>query len=228
MAGLLQGGTRRARQQTSLLRCYCPHLPLPTTSAHHHRCSAHHLLCGNRAQMECNIAAFAAELDAAEVAATYRQHAQQRLDAITELLWEEGSGQWRDLILEPEASSRSGSSGAAAAAGVSGPPPPVAAVSSSFRRSTVVAASNWVPLYGGCAPAGSPMAAAAVASLRRSGLVQAAGLAVSLEETGQQWDAPNSWPPITCMLLEGCERYGGAEGDEVSAGRGALVAMGGE
>lgn len=153
-------------------------------------------------QMESNVAAIAAELGEHDVAAAFRQHAADRAAAINALLWDAGTGQWRDLLLE----------GGGADAGVGAAEPPVFAT---FSQSGVVAASNWVPLYCGCAPADTPQAAAAVAGLRGSGLVQAAGVAVTLSETGQQWDWPNSWPPLTCMLLEGCEAYGGADGAQV-------------
>jgi neutral trehalase len=32
----------------------------------------------------------------------------------------------------------------------------------------------------------------------------------SLQETGQQWDAPNAWPPLQALLAEGLATYGGA------------------
>ena len=146
--------------------------------------------------MECNIASFAAELGEDEVAARFRAAAAARLQAIDALLWDERGGQWRDLVLAADASG--GSTG-----------------SSSFEQSSVVVASNWVPLYCGCAPAGTARAAAALAGLRRSNLLAAAGVAVTLRETGQQWDWPNSWPPLTCMLLEGCASYCGQEGKQV-------------
>ena len=155
-------------------------------------------------QMESNISRFAAELGEAERAARFAQHAQRRLAAIDALLWDEGSGQWRDLVMEhgdAEAAETVCSNSSIS--------------SSKFKQSSVVAASNWVPLFCGCAAAGSQQAAAAVASLQHSGLIQAAGLAVSLARTGQQWDWPNSWPPITCMLLEGCREYGGEQGAQV-------------
>ncbi|PSC74959.1 putative trehalase [Micractinium conductrix] len=149
-------------------------------------------------QMECNIASFAAELGEDEVAARFRAAAAARLQAIDALLWDERGGQWRDLVLAADASG--GSTG-----------------SSSFEQSSVVVASNWVPLYCGCAPAGTARAAAALAGLRRSNLLAAAGVAVTLRETGQQWDWPNSWPPLTCMLLEGCASYCGQEGKQLAA-----------
>lgn len=184
-------------------------------------------------QAECNIAAFASELGEADVAAEFQRHAAARLAAVDALLWDAGSGQWRDLWLGPagEGEGASAASGAAVTAGAARQPPAQAAAQaaaggdapaswSSYRQSPVVSASNWVPLYCGCAPAGSRQAAAAVASLRRSGLLQAAGVAVTLTETGQQWDWPNAWPPITCMLLEGCAAAGGADGEQARRGAG--------
>ena len=165
-------------------------------------CSPHNLR-----QAECNIASFAQELGEAAVAAAFLQHAAARLAAIDALLWDAGSGQWRDLIM-----------GAAEWQGQGqgqGQTDAAPAVCGTHRHGTVVAASNWLPLYCGCAPAGSPQAAAAVASLRTSGLLQAAGVAVTLNETGQQWDWPNCWPPITAMLIEGCAAAGGTEGQQV-------------
>lgn len=31
----------------------------------------------------------------------------------------------------------------------------------------------------------------------------------SLVESGQQWDAPNAWPPLQALLVEGLATYGG-------------------
>lgn len=143
------------------------------------------------------------------MAAAFQQHAAARLAAIDALLWDAGSGQWRDLIMGAAERQGQGQTGSDAAP----------AVCSNHRHSKVVAASNWLPLYCGCAPAGSSQAAAAVASLRSCGLLQAAGVAVTLNETGQQWDWPNCWPPITAMLIEGCAAAGGPEGQQVD-GRG--------
>jgi alpha,alpha-trehalase len=43
----------------------------------------------------------------------------------------------------------------------------------------------------------------AVASLLKAG-----GFATSTEATGQQWDAPNGWPPLQWMGIGGLEKYG--------------------
>ncbi|KAL4856740.1 putative trehalase [Chlorella vulgaris] len=183
-------------------------------------------------QMECNIAAFASELGQAELAASFEEHAQRRLAAMQALMWDVAGGQWRDLVLaahgdtqtDAAAEGTAVATGAAAPAEITATAAATAAAANetcsavtSFQQSTVVAASNWVPLYCGCTPAGSPDAELAVTSLQASGLLQAAGVAVSLNDTGQQWDWPNAWPPITCMLVEGCEAYGGMAGSKLAA-----------
>ncbi|EFN59576.1 hypothetical protein CHLNCDRAFT_7735, partial [Chlorella variabilis] len=148
-------------------------------------------------QMESNMAAFADEVGYHGLAAGLVYQAKQRLAAIRALMWDDASGQWRDLVL--------------------GAPDGADEASTDASAHPVLAASNWVPLYCGCAAAGSAQAAAAVASLRGSGLIREAGVAVSLRETGQQWDWPNAWPPITCMLVEGCQKYGGEAGAQLAA-----------
>ena len=42
-----------------------------------------------------------------------------------------------------------------------------------------------------------------VDGLLASGLVQAGGLLTSLDDIGQQWDCPNAWPPLQHMVMEG-------------------------
>jgi alpha,alpha-trehalase len=181
-------------------------------------------------QMECNIAAFASELGQAKLAASFEEHAQRRLAAMQALMWDVAGGQWRDLVLAAHGDTQTDAAaeGTAVATGAAAPAEIAATAAAtgaaanktcsavtSFQQSTVVAASNWVPLYCGCTPAGSPDAELAVMSLQASGLLQAAGVAVSLNDTGQQWDWPNAWPPMTCMLVEGCEAYGDTAGSKV-------------
>lgn len=189
------------------------------------------------------MAAFADEVGYHGLAAGLVYQAKQRLAAIRALMWDDASGQWRDLVLGAPDGADEASTDASAqysededagsedysatdsaedSAGTDGgeeeeeeEEPVYSAASGGFRQSPVLAASNWVPLYCGCAAAGSAQAAAAVASLRGSGLIREAGVAVSLRETGQQWDWPNAWPPITCMLVEGCQKYGGEAGAQV-------------
>jgi len=53
-----------------------------------------------------------------------------------------------------------------------------------------------------------------VAALQSSRLLGVGGASTTVAEgTGQQWDAPNAWPPLQSMLIEGlrglCEASGG-------------------
>jgi len=143
--------------------------------------------------MAGHIAAFAARLGRAALAAEYRAKAEERRDAIHALLWDDAAGQWRDFELDDDEDAQPlGARGGA--------------------RSSRVFASNWVPLWCGVADAGGDQALRAVRSLAVSGLLLPGGLGTSLEESGEQWDGGNSWPPLVHMCAEGCARFGGEEG----------------
>ena len=43
-------------------------------------------------------------------------------------------------------------------------------------------------------------------SLKHSQLLQVGGILTSTEQTGQQWDFPNSWPPIVFMIQQGLHK----------------------
>ena len=75
---------------------------------------------------------------------------------------------------------------------------------------TGLSAASYTPLWAGACDAAE--ADAAVASLKRSGLVQAGGVATTLSPSGQQWDWPNAWPPLQQMIIEGLRTCGGAGG----------------
>eukprot|EP00887_Chlorella_sp_A99_P002997 scaffold9.g2997.t1 len=163
-------------------------------------------------EMERNIAAFARELGRGELTAAFEAHAARRLSAITELMWDAAGSQWRDLRLLGS-SSTAGDSSSEAGPVIAASEPAV----QGWERSSGVFASNWVPLYCGCAPAGSVQASAAVTGLAASGLVQRGGVAASLVSTGEQWDWPCVWPPLQAMLVEGCAAYGGVAGASMAA-----------
>ncbi len=50
--------------------------------------------------------------------------------------------------------------------------------------------------------------AAALARTLEEEFLAPGGLRTSLKRTGQQWDAPNGWPPLQWMAFAGLERYG--------------------
>ena len=72
-------------------------------------------------------------------------------------------------------------------------------------RPTLAAAA---PLYFGLATAeqGRRIAARLGREFLRSG-----GFVTTLIASGQQWDAPNGWPPLEWLAIEGVRRYGGAD-----------------
>ncbi|AMW04060.1 alpha,alpha-trehalase TreF [Gemmatimonas phototrophica] len=72
-------------------------------------------------------------------------------------------------------------------------------------RPTMAAAA---PLYFGIATA--EQAAQVVARLRTD-FLKPGGFTTTLIASGQQWDAPNGWPPLQWVAMEGARRYGHAE-----------------
>jgi alpha,alpha-trehalase len=69
-------------------------------------------------------------------------------------------------------------------------------------RFTLAAA---VPLYFGVA---TPTQARAVARCLERDFLKPGGFVTSTIVSGQQWDAPNGWPPLQWMTIEGLRRYG--------------------
>src|SRR2546430_2925340 len=71
-------------------------------------------------------------------------------------------------------------------------------------RPTLAAAS---PLYFGLA---TPEQGRAVAARLEREFLKAGGFVTTLIPSGQQWDAPNGWPPLEWLTIEGVRRYGRA------------------
>lgn len=64
------------------------------------------------------------------------------------------------------------------------------------------------PLFVGLA---GPEEAGAIATVARAQLLAPGGLVTTTVATGQQWDAPNGWPPLQWVAIRGLERYGHRE-----------------
>jgi alpha,alpha-trehalase len=84
-------------------------------------------------------------------------------------------------------------------------------------RPTLAAA---VPLYFGLATAAQGQRVAA--RLERD-FLKPGGFVTTSIASGQQWDAPNGWPPLEWMAIEGARRYGRA--DLADAARGRWLAL---
>jgi alpha,alpha-trehalase len=72
-------------------------------------------------------------------------------------------------------------------------------------RPTMAAA---VPLYFGLA---TPEQGRAVAARLGRDFLSAGGFLTTLVRSGQQWDAPNGWPPLQWMGVQGARAYGRAD-----------------
>ena len=72
-------------------------------------------------------------------------------------------------------------------------------------RPTLAAAA---PLYFGLA---TPEQGRAVAARLERDFLKPGGFVTSLITSGQQWDAPNGWPPLEWLAIEGVRRYGRAD-----------------
>lgn len=72
-------------------------------------------------------------------------------------------------------------------------------------RPTMAAAA---PLYFGLA---TPEQGRAVAQRLERDFLRPGGFVTTLIRSGQQWDAPNGWPPLQWVAMEGVRRYGRAD-----------------
>ncbi len=72
-------------------------------------------------------------------------------------------------------------------------------------RPTLAAAA---PLYFGLA---TPEQGRAVAARLERDFLKPGGFVTTLIASGQQWDAPNGWPPLEWLTIEGVRRYGRAD-----------------
>jgi alpha,alpha-trehalase len=77
-----------------------------------------------------------------------------------------------------------------------------------------------VPLYFGLATAAEGRA---VADRLARDFLRPGGFVTTLVASGQQWDAPNGWPPLEWMAIEGVRRYG--RGDLADTARARWLAL---
>ena len=77
------------------------------------------------------------------------------------------------------------------------------------------------PLFFGLA---TPGQGTAVAARLERDFLRPGGFVTSTIGSGQQWDAPNGWPPLQWIAMEGVRRYGRA--DLADAARDRWLALG--
>lgn len=64
-------------------------------------------------------------------------------------------------------------------------------------------ACNYIPLFCGIMPPTEKDALNLINHLKSSKLLNCAGISASLNDTGEQWDYPNAWPPMQHMIIDG-------------------------
>jgi alpha,alpha-trehalase len=75
------------------------------------------------------------------------------------------------------------------------------------RRDRELSAATLYPLFTGVADA---QQAGAIAAVTRERLLKEGGIVTTNISSGQQWDAPNGWPPLQWIAVNGFRRYGQA------------------
>ncbi|GIL51490.1 hypothetical protein Vafri_7467 [Volvox africanus] len=163
-------------------------------------------------RMERDIAAIAAQLGAAQLQDEYMARASARLRGINAVMWSAADNCWHDLLLCESCGTMSSAQAQGTAFHFDNSVSPAGGAVYDVELRSGIFASNWVPLWCGCAEPGSALAEAAVLGLQVSGLIQPGGLLTSLYRSGEQWDAPNAWPPLVHMIIEAAVESGVTSG----------------
>ncbi|XP_073416814.1 trehalase [Dendrobates tinctorius] len=137
-------------------------------------------------RVERTLAKFYTDLGMADKASTFSTALDQRLEAVQAVLWDEGLGIWLDYYI------------------------------TDARRNQNFYPSNLAPLWASCYT-DTGVVDKAVSYLEKSkALSYQNGLPTSLDETGQQWDFPNAWPPLQHMVIEGLEKTESKKAKEIA------------
>jgi alpha,alpha-trehalase len=146
-----------------------------------------------------------------DLSTDFTSAASVRLQAINEYLWDGAGKHWRDYNLTSgmwthytagDATNAYLRNSDAHSDAHSDAPAAALSASSISNYSTV---AYWVPLWAGILPSDGTTADDLVASLQRSGILQAAGVLTTTIDTGLQWDAPDSWAPEVMFTIEGLQ-----------------------
>ncbi|KAL3331546.1 hypothetical protein AABB24_035064 [Solanum stoloniferum] len=142
-------------------------------------------------KMELDIAFLANLVGESSTASHFTEAAQNRQKAINCIFWNAEMGQWLDYWLTNSDTSED------------------IYKWEDLHQNKKSFASNFVPLWteNSCSD-NNITTQKVVQSLMSSGLLQPAGIAMTLSNTGQQWDFPNGWPPLQHIIIEGLLRSG--------------------
>lgn len=144
-------------------------------------------------KMELDIAFFAKLVGDKTTSDKFLAASKARLAAIKSVFWNAEMEQWLDYWLASESDCKEVHQWEAR------------------NQNHKVFASNFIPVWidGNCSDGTN--VERVLKSLQCSGLVQLAGIATSLSNTGQQWDFPNGWAPLQHLIVEGLAKSGSKE-----------------
>ncbi|XP_065858523.1 trehalase isoform X2 [Euphorbia lathyris] len=145
-------------------------------------------------KMEQDIAFLAKETGEENIAESFLEASKARKKSINSVFWNQKMGQWVDYWLN------NGDT--------------FGQISETWQASNQnqnVFASNFSPLWSDLFNSDLTLVENVKKSLENSGLLQPAGIATSLTNSGQQWDFPNGWAPLQHMIVEGLAKSGSQE-----------------
>ncbi|KAG1692793.1 hypothetical protein DVH05_024408 [Phytophthora capsici] len=125
-------------------------------------------------RVERNLMEFNLHLGNNQRAKFFERAAARRQEAIDAILWSEKHQSWKDYDLETD------------------------------THSPIVSVSDYTPLWAKAFNSTDiDRLKLVVTSLKNSGLLKVGGVQTTTIFTGQQWDAPNAWPPEQDIIVEG-------------------------
>ncbi|CAN6300388.1 unnamed protein product [Urochloa humidicola] len=149
-------------------------------------------------KMERDIAAFAKLVGENSTYEKFLEASKARHIAINSILWNSEMEQWLDYWLPTDGDCQQGVYQWKSAA-----------------QNRKIFASNFIPLWLNAHHsvrfADAAKSKRVMASLQKSGLLCAAGIATSLTNTSEQWDFPNGWAPVQHLIAEGLLHSGSEE-----------------
>uniref|UniRef100_A0A0E0F014 alpha,alpha-trehalase n=1 Tax=Oryza meridionalis TaxID=40149 RepID=A0A0E0F014_9ORYZ len=155
-------------------------------------------------KMEQDIAFFAKLIGESTTSEIFSEASKARHNAIESVLWNADMEQWLDYWLPTDGNCQA------------------VYQWKSNSQNRAIFASNFVPLWLNAQHSGlerfvdEAKSVRVMRSLQKSGLLQPAGIATSLSNTGQQWDFPNGWAPLQHLIVEGLLRSGSGEARELA------------
>eukprot|EP00112_Aurelia_sp_Birch-Aquarium-sp1_P007091 Seg1774.3 transcript_id=Seg1774.3/GoldUCD/mRNA.D3Y31 product=Trehalase protein_id=Seg1774.3/GoldUCD/D3Y31 len=117
----------------------------------------------------------------------HQKQFEQRVVSMSEVFWDDKRKQWLDFDL------------------------------SSKKRRSHFYVSNISPIWADCYGNNATRAKGAVESIRRQGVLDfVGGVPTSLNNTGEQWDYPNAWPPLQDIMEVSLRKVGKLHGKDLA------------